>query len=132
MGKRVWKVKWRARPAPDGEERLSRAIRLLLEAARSGSSERRTGPGAASHSQEPGANRTLRRKAMTQRTALYARVSTTRQQEERTVASQLATLEKAAEGMGLVVAAEHRYVDEGYSGSRLDRPGLDCAAGRGR
>src|SRR5690242_7233730 len=63
---------------------------------------------------------------MTQRTALYARVSTTRQQEERTVASQLAALEKAAEGMGLVVAAEHRYVDEGYSGSRLDRPGLDA------
>jgi site-specific DNA recombinase len=51
---------------------------------------------------------------------------TTRQQEERTVASQLAALEKAAEGMGLLVAAEHRYVDEGYSGSRLDRPGLDA------
>jgi len=63
---------------------------------------------------------------MTQRTALYARVSTTRQQEERTVASQLAALEKAAESMGLLVAAEHRYVDEGYSGSRLDRPGLDA------
>lgn len=63
---------------------------------------------------------------MTQRTALYARVSTTRQQEDRTVASQVAALEKAAESMGLVVAAEHRYVDEGYSGSRLDRPGLDA------
>lgn len=37
---------------------------------------------------------------MTQRTALYARVSTTRQQEDRTVASQVAALEKAAEGMG--------------------------------
>jgi len=53
MGKRVWKVKWRARSAPDGEERLSRAVRLLLEAARSASSARRTGPGAASCSQEP-------------------------------------------------------------------------------
>jgi site-specific DNA recombinase len=63
---------------------------------------------------------------MMQRTALYARVSTTRQQEDRTVASQVAALEKAAEGMGLVVSAEHRYVDEGYSGSRLDRPGLDA------
>jgi site-specific DNA recombinase len=63
---------------------------------------------------------------MTQRTALYARVSTTRQQEDRTVASQVAALEKAAEGMGLVVPAEQRYVDEGYSGSRLDRPGLDA------
>jgi hypothetical protein len=38
----------------------------------------------------------------------------------------VAALEKAAESMGLVVAAEHRYVDEGYSGSRLDRPGLDA------
>lgn len=63
---------------------------------------------------------------MTQRTALYARVSTTRQQEDRTVASQVAVLEKAAESMGLVVPAEHHYVDEGYSGSRLDRPGLDA------
>lgn len=63
---------------------------------------------------------------MTQRTALYARVSTTRQQEDRTVASQLAALEKAAEAMGLEVSAEQRYVDEGYSGSRLDRPGLDA------
>lgn len=63
---------------------------------------------------------------MTQRTALYARVSTTRQQEDRTVASQVAVLEKAAESMGVLVPAEHHYVDEGYSGSRLDRPGLDA------
>jgi DNA invertase Pin-like site-specific DNA recombinase len=56
---------------------------------------------------------------MTQRTALYARVSTTRQQEDRTVASQVAALEKAAESMGLVVAAEHRYVDVGgHRGAR--------------
>jgi hypothetical protein len=31
MGTRPWKVKWRARPAPDGEEGLSRAVKLLLE-----------------------------------------------------------------------------------------------------
>jgi site-specific DNA recombinase len=42
------------------------------------------------------------------------------------VASQLAALEKSAEAMGLKVSAEQRYVDEGYSGSRLDRPGLDA------
>ncbi len=42
------------------------------------------------------------------------------------MASQLAALEKAAEGMGLVVPTEQRYVDEGYSGSRLDRPSRDA------
>ena len=63
---------------------------------------------------------------MTHRTALYARVSTARQEEDRTVASQLAALEKSAEALGLVVPTEQRYVDEGYSGSRLDRPGLDA------
>ena len=48
---------------------------------------------------------------MTQRAALYARVSTTHQQEDRTVASQVAALEKAAEGMGLSVAAEHHHLE---------------------
>jgi site-specific DNA recombinase len=63
---------------------------------------------------------------MTPRAALYARVSTARQEEDRTVASQLAALHKAAEALALVVPTEYRYVDEGYSGSRLDRPGLDA------
>ena len=53
-------------------------------------------------------------------------MSRTRQQKEWTEASQLAALEKAAEGMGLVVPTEQRYVDEGYSSSRLDRPGRDA------
>jgi site-specific DNA recombinase len=63
---------------------------------------------------------------MTQRGALYARVSTARQEQEQTVASQVAALEQAADALGVTVAAEHRYIDDGVSGSRLDRPGLDA------
>src|SRR5215468_1226827 len=63
---------------------------------------------------------------MTQRGALYARVSTARQEQEQTVASQVAALEQAADAQGVTVAAEHRYIDEGVSGARLDRPGLDA------
>src|SRR5262249_56729857 len=64
--------------------------------------------------------------SMTQRGALYARVSTARQEQEQTVASQVAALEQAADAQGVTVAAEHRYIDEGVSGARLDRPGLDA------
>ncbi len=63
---------------------------------------------------------------MTQRAAIYARVSTAQQEHERTVMSQVAALEEAAQAMGLVVASTHRYIDDGVSGSRLDRPGLDA------
>src|SRR6266446_733111 len=62
---------------------------------------------------------------MTQRAALYARVSTAQQEREQTVASQVAALEQAATAMGLAVPDERRYIDDGVSGSRLDRPGLD-------
>ena len=63
---------------------------------------------------------------MTQRAAIYARVSTARQEQEQTVASQILALEAAASARGLVVAPERRYIDEGFSGARLDRPGLDA------
>jgi len=63
---------------------------------------------------------------MKERAALYARVSTARQEEEGTVASQLAALQKTAGELGLAVLPHARYVDEGYSGSRLDRPALDA------
>ncbi len=62
---------------------------------------------------------------MTRRVALYARVSTARQEQEQTIASQLASLRATIADAGDVVADEHQYLDEGYSGSRLARPGLD-------
>ena len=57
------------------------------------------------------------------RAAIYARVSSEPQAERGTIASQVEALEQkvAAEGDELVA----RFIDDGYSGARLDRPGLD-------
>jgi site-specific DNA recombinase len=57
------------------------------------------------------------------RVALYARVSTEAQQARGTIASQLEALRARAAGQGDEVVAE--FCDDGYSGARLDRPGLD-------
>ncbi|MEU9057235.1 recombinase family protein [Streptomyces sp. NPDC048384] len=58
------------------------------------------------------------------RAALYARVSTEGQQARGTIGSQLALLHErvAAEGDELVA----EFTDDGCSGARLDRPGLDA------
>jgi site-specific DNA recombinase len=58
------------------------------------------------------------------RTAIYARVSTEGQQQRGTIGSQLQVLRQrvAAEGDELVA----EFCDDGHSGSRLDRPGLDA------
>jgi site-specific DNA recombinase len=57
------------------------------------------------------------------RVGIYARVSTDTQQARATIGSQLQTLRErvAAEGDELV----DEFIDDGYSGARLDRPGLD-------
>ncbi len=55
--------------------------------------------------------------------AIYARVSTEAQHAAGTVASQLELLRAAAARDGHTVIDE--FVDEGYSGARLDRPALD-------
>lgn len=57
--------------------------------------------------------------------ALYARVSTERQEREQTVESQLTILKDWIAEHGHRLRPEHIYVDQGYSGARLDRPGLD-------
>jgi site-specific DNA recombinase len=57
--------------------------------------------------------------------ALYARVSTERQEKEATIASQLDLLQQAAAQRGYTVPAEYIFTDEGYSGTRLDRPALE-------
>jgi site-specific DNA recombinase len=57
------------------------------------------------------------------RVAIYARVSTERQEKQETVHSQLAVLRDYAEKNNYTIHEE--YVDEGYSGELLDRPMLD-------
>lgn len=68
------------------------------------------------------------------RAALYARVSTTQQEEEATIESQIAAIEAYAQGAGYEVLADHYYLDQAVSGAKLDRPGLNHlrdAAARG-
>jgi site-specific DNA recombinase len=58
--------------------------------------------------------------------AIYARVSTPRQGREQTIESQLTVLKSWADEKGYELSPGNVYTDEGYSGSRLDRPGLDA------
>ena len=60
------------------------------------------------------------------RAAIYARVSTPRQGREQTIESQLTVLKSWADENGYELSPGNVYTDEGYSGSRLDRPGLDA------
>lgn len=62
-------------------------------------------------------------KQLKQRLALYARVSTESQEEERTIESQLAELENWAKEQEHIIV--ERYIDNGYSGTLLARPELD-------
>src|SRR4030095_10692104 len=57
--------------------------------------------------------------------ALYARVSSDRQKEEGTIASQTALLLEHAQAHNFTAPAEWVFEDEGYSGSVLARPGLE-------
>jgi site-specific DNA recombinase len=57
--------------------------------------------------------------------AIYARVSTEKQGREQTVDSQLDALRRWATTHGYELKDDHVYIDEGYSGARLDRPALD-------
>ena len=57
--------------------------------------------------------------------AIYARVSTDKQGRDQTVDSQLEALRRWATARGHELEDDHVYIDEGYSGARLDRPALD-------
>src|SRR4051794_41404139 len=57
--------------------------------------------------------------------ALYARVSSARQKEADTIASQTAALRGHAAGLGLHVPEQWVFEDDGYSGARLIRPALE-------
>ena len=63
---------------------------------------------------------------MTKVAAIYARVSSDRQKENHTIASQVAALTDYAEAHEYKVPAEWRFQDEGYSGATLLRPGLEA------
>ena len=58
--------------------------------------------------------------------ALYARVSSDRQKENHTIASQVAALMQFAESNGYLVPSEWQFQDDGYSGATLVRPGLEA------
>src|SRR5258708_28683155 len=58
--------------------------------------------------------------------AIYARVSSDRQKENHTIASQTAALIQHAETQGYAVPSEWVFQDEGYSGASLVRPGLEA------
>ncbi len=57
--------------------------------------------------------------------AIYARVSSDQQKEEKTIASQTATLVEFAQQEGYTVPEEWIFENEGYSGASLVRPGLE-------
>lgn len=57
--------------------------------------------------------------------ALYARVSSTKQQLNETIASQVAAVQDYAQQHDYQISPPHIYQDDGYSGARLDRPALD-------
>jgi site-specific DNA recombinase len=61
------------------------------------------------------------------RAGLYVRVSTDRQQHAQTIEQQVIQLHSyVAAHDGWTVAEEHVFRDDGYSGAKLSRPGLDA------
>src|SRR5437764_15109449 len=57
--------------------------------------------------------------------AIYARVSSARQKEAETIASQTAALHQHAAGLGLHVPEQWLFEDDGHSGANLIRPALE-------
>jgi len=57
--------------------------------------------------------------------AIYARVSTEQQTETHTIESQLAALKERLLTDGLTLDAQLQFIDAGYSGATLVRPGLE-------
>jgi site-specific DNA recombinase len=60
------------------------------------------------------------------RTAIYARVSTTRQARTQKADQQIERLKAYAKQRGWTLEEDQLYLDEGYSGATLNRPGLDA------
>jgi site-specific DNA recombinase len=62
---------------------------------------------------------------MSERAALYARVSTPQQEQEATIESQIAALETYAKDEGYSLNPDHYFLDVAVSGAKLNRPALD-------
>ena len=62
--------------------------------------------------------------------AIYVRVSTLRQQRAQTIEQQLDRLQAHVVTQGWSLADEHIFRDDGYSGAKLNRPGLDSLRDR--
>src|SRR5260221_13003157 len=61
------------------------------------------------------------------RTAFYVRVSTERQQQAQTIEQQVALLRAyVAERPDCVIEEQHIFGDDGHTGAKLQRPGLDA------
>jgi site-specific DNA recombinase len=60
------------------------------------------------------------------RTAIYARVSTARQARAQKADQQVERLKAYAKQKGWTLEEDQLYLDEGYSGAGLNRPGLDA------
>jgi len=67
---------------------------------------------------------------MPKHVALYARVSSDRQVEEGTIDSQLASLQTYSDDHGYTIDADMIFLDDGFSGATLARPGLDALRDR--
>jgi site-specific DNA recombinase len=59
------------------------------------------------------------------RVAAYARVSSELQEKEETIESQLAVITAYADDHGIELRQENIFIDDGYTGEVLRRPGLD-------
>ncbi len=57
--------------------------------------------------------------------AFYCRVSTSRQEQEATIESQITEVEEKIEQDDNVLLPQLRFIDNGWSGTLLDRPALD-------
>ncbi len=58
--------------------------------------------------------------------ALYARVSTARQEEQETIDSQIEEIKKRIQEDGNILPSENIFTDDGWTGEMLQRPGLDA------
>ena len=63
--------------------------------------------------------------------ALYARVSSAKQQLNENIASQVATIEEYTRQHDYQISPQNVYKDDGFSGARAGSPGLGSPARRG-